>query len=138
MSSRIRLIDGFSSLTKQQMFDISAKHVLGNGKPGVLFDKDGRYNGCVYSGIGCAAAPFIHPDDRGIAYGGWYSVANTADNWHEQHFIGELQRCHDNAANDCIVPGGTVNNDKFLIDFIAYMGRLANRYALSTEVLNKA
>jgi hypothetical protein len=125
---KIRLIEGFSSLTKQQLFDISAKHVLGNGKPGI--NAGGT---CVYDGIGCAAAPFIVEEDRASAYGTWFSVAEAAKNEHEQDFVRKLQRCHDDAHMNTFGTG-----DSFIKAFDKKMRVLANEYGLNTEVLDKA
>ena len=51
-------IDGFESMTPQQIFDLSAKHMLTTKKKSV------SDNGlCVYSGIGCAASVFLKDDE---------------------------------------------------------------------------
>lgn len=124
---KIRLIDGFNSLTKQQIFDISAKHVLGNGKPGINLS-----GSCVYGGIGCAAAPFIAKEDREDASGTWYTVAKLAGEYHEQDFIRELQSNHDGAYTF------TYNNPAdFIEDFKKRMRLTAAQFRLSEEVLDK-
>ena len=52
-------IPGFTKLSAQRLFDMSAEHVLKNGKPSL------NANGtCTYGGIGCAAAPFLKESVR--------------------------------------------------------------------------
>jgi hypothetical protein len=137
MKNKVRLIEGFSLLTKQQIFDISAKHVLANGKPSVVLSDAGKYNGCVYTGIGCAAAPFILPEDREVARGSWYTVSNDADNKHEHLLIQEMQNCHDNASiagergEDCL----SLN---FIEEYKKRMLVVASANGLNTSVLNKS
>lgn len=136
---KIAFIEGFSLLTKQQIFDMAAKHVLSNGAPAVSLD-NGDYNGCTYGGIGCAASPFIVPEAREIASGSWPNVAYKAHNHHEKEFITAVQRCHDGAAKGA---GNALGykykpNPDFVSEFKAGMLSLANTYGLSAAVLNKS
>jgi hypothetical protein len=93
-----KLIDGFDKLTKQQLFDISRKHLEGTGQCSVR-THDGL---CVYSGTGCGAAPFIKPEHRRDAdrYGSWRSLIKQEGfaSTHESNFVVALQRAHDSAA----------------------------------------
>ena len=122
--SRYITIDGFESLTKQQMFDMSAKHVLANGRRST---NDG---GCIYSGIGCAAAPFIKLEyredaDRAEAGSGW-SFLHDADlvPGHNSGLVAAMQECHDSAHSAC-----------FVGDFKKRMLEVAEWYNLSADVL---
>ena len=117
-------IEGFESLTKQQMFDMSAKHVLANGR------RSTDAGGCVYSGIGCAAAPFIKPEDREAA-----DSAEAGSTWpflcsanlvpgHNSGLVAAMQRCHDSA-----------DSNGFVKDFKKRMREVAEWYNLSADVL---
>lgn len=116
----IKLIDGFETLTKQQMFDMSLAHVRSTRKkstsPAGL---------CVYGGIGCAASVFFADEES----------KKKADNWgknwssivyqnklpeHEAEFIDELQMCHDQARHF----------EFFMADYESQMERVANRHSL--------
>ena len=134
--SKYITIDGFESLTKQQMFDISAKHILAAGKCSV--NDQGT---CSYAGSGCAAAPFIREDQREIADGldtsgwgaGWQWLSN---NGHvpkrEDDFVVRLQLCHDDNA-------ATVSNKEdfnFMELWEDSMRILAAEHGLSTAVLD--
>ena len=117
-------IDGFESLTKQQMFDMSAKHVLANGRRST---NDG---GCVYSGIGCAAAPFIKLEyredaDRAEAGSSWPFLC-SADfvPGHNSGLVTAMQKCHDSA-----------DSNGFVEDFKKRMREVAKWYNLSADVL---
>ena len=117
-------IEGFESLTKQQMFDMSAKHVLANGRRST---NDG---GCVYSGIGCAAAPFIKPEyredaDRVEAGSSWPFLcsANLVPG-HNSGLVTAIQKCHDSAGSAC-----------FVGDIKKRMLEVAEWYNLSADVL---
>ena len=101
--SKYITIDGFESLTKQQMFDISAKHILSTGK--CSLNSAGT---CSYAGSGCAAAPFIKPEYRKEA--DTYNTNDAGTSWgdlvkggyapeHEQKFVTELQLSHDSHAS---------------------------------------
>ena len=122
--SRYITIDGFESLTKQQMFDMSAKHVLANGRRST---NDG---GCVYSGIGCAAAPFIKLEyredaDRAEAGSSWPFLC-SADfvPGHNSGLVTAMQKCHDSA-----------DSNGFVEDFKKRMLEVAKWYNLSADVL---
>ena len=102
MENKYITIDGFESLTKQQMFDISAKHILGTGK--CSLNSAGT---CSYAGSGCAAAPFIKPEYRDKADN--YGTSPAGTSWHdlveggyapahEQKFVTDLQLSHDSHA----------------------------------------
>jgi hypothetical protein len=137
----IALIAGFASMSKQQLFDMAAKHVLANGKPSVEVQSDG-YGVCCYSGIGCAAAPFIAPEWRNYSRGGWSHVAYEANCDHEKFFIKELQKCHDGAAgastrNHSTLQYTWIENPDFIEDYKTAMRQVAADYKLNTEVLDK-
>lgn len=96
----IKLIPGFDNLTRQQMFDMSLAHIRTTRTQSV------EGHTCVYTGSGCAAAPFIEPESRAAMD---YHAARTA--WrdlvcehdvssHEADFVAALQHCHDNVTVD--------------------------------------
>ena len=129
-------IPGFEKLTKQEMFDISARHILATGKPSV---NEGSTL-CVYAGSGCAAAPFIREDQREIADGldigargtGWKSLSDNGHvPKHEDDFVVRLQLCHDDAI--------TVSSEEdfnFMELWEDSMRILAAEHGLSTAVLD--
>ena len=133
--SKYITIDGFESLTKQQMFDISAKHILAAGKCSA--NDQGT---CSYAGSGCAAAPFIREDQREIADGldisgwgtGWKSLSDNGHvPKHEDDFVVRLQLCHDDAI--------TVSSEEdfnFMELWEDSMRILAAEHGLSTAVLD--
>jgi hypothetical protein len=128
MSKYFITIPELPSMTPQEVFDKAARHVLANGEPSV--DPTGS---CVYSGIGCAAAPFIKPEFREEAAGSWYSLhLPSQGKWEHSHrpdahveLIGHLQGAHDHSAN---LPA-------FISEFKKEMVKVAERYSLSTAVL---
>lgn len=84
------------TMSKQEIFDTSARHVLKNRRPSM------RGGICCYDGIGCAAAPFLKPESRHQAdteESTWdqLAVLGYVDQ-HELELIRELQKCHDDAA----------------------------------------
>ena len=96
----IKLIPGFDNLTRQQMFDISLAHIRSTRKK----SKEGA--NCVYTGSGCAAAPFIEPENRAAmddwdASAAWLGlIRGHGVSSHEADFVTELQKCHDRATDD--------------------------------------
>jgi len=92
------------TMSREDVIERSVRHVLKNGKPSV--DATGR---CVYSGIGCGAAPFLTPMSRKVADGkgrasaascGWWTLVREGEvaQQHE-NLICLLQHCHDSAAS---------------------------------------
>lgn len=123
-------IPGFENLSRQEIFNISVRHVLANGK------KSMNDQQCVYSGIGCAAAPFIREEERQASDGRCSSMVGGS-NWanlrsggyvpdHHVEFIQNLQQCHDNSSDD----------DNFIDDFKDRARAFALHYELKTDVLN--
>lgn len=121
--SNSNVIPGFESLTMQQMFDMAAKHVLKNGKASV--DPDGQ---CAYTGIGCAASPFLTKRARSLISGSWGALVRRShvpsDN---RNFIQQLQNCHDIHAME----------SDFIHRFKADMEGVARNYGLNTFVLDE-
>lgn len=118
-------IEGFESLTKQQLFDISLSHIRTT--------REQSMNGtvtCTYQGKGCAAAPFIRPDQRAAADRG--CGVRTSSPWevlamddglvpqHEWKFVQQLQSCHDLA--------GQYN---FMLSYERRMEALAREFSLT-------
>lgn len=124
-NGKIRLIEGFNSLTKQQIFDMAAKHVLSNGRACYI-------NGaCSYAGIGCAASVFLHEEVRSTTIGSWSYIMNLeGGSRHESQLIQQIQWVHDDFAN--------LDADDFIEQFVKGMREIADRFSLNTEVLDKA
>lgn len=94
-------IEGFESLTNQQMFDMAVAHIAGTRQQSY---KDGT---CCYSGTGCNAAPFIKPEKRLAAdsHGGWSMlVSHGLVSNHAEEFIEDLQDAHDRALRGNFMP----------------------------------
>lgn len=115
-------IPGFESMTAQEVFDMSARHVLANGRPSMDGDN------CVYYGIGCAAAVFIREDSRTLPMktATWNRVVSDGlapD--HNKQLIRELQYAHDSSHD----------STKFVESFTDYLRWIARDYGLSAAVL---
>jgi hypothetical protein len=127
-------INGFSKLSKQQIFDTSVAHVLKNGRPSM----EGRV--CKYGGIGCGMAPFLKEGKADVAdsaqdrYGasGWNELAarNRVPQKHKS-FAVELQEAHDNAGLKA-----TEEQTDFRTDYRARVYALALKHRLNTSVLD--
>lgn len=122
-------IDGFESMTRQELYDMSARHILSTG---VRSARPGD-SGCVYSGTGCAAAPFLRPEcrekadkaDHGISTG-WCTLAHVGFvPAHEENLISKLQQAHD-ACRDA---------DTFMQDWAKQMWAVARSFGLSDAVV---
>lgn len=124
MSTKRITIEGFEQLSKQQLFDMSLAHIRSTRKKSTQGSK------CVYSGPGCAAAPFIRPEFRA------YADRRKGTTWdqlqeeglvpsHEYVFVNSLQLCHDNSPRD----------DDFMKEFNRGMERIAslNRLTYTPE-----
>lgn len=121
-------IEGFEALTQQQLFDMSAKHIIEQGKPG-----QSSSGTCSYK-AGCAASIFIKHDERSYAddSGSWEDLEIHGD-VPETHsdFVERLQICHDRAAIETFKDGG----EGFIADWSARMQILAKQYNLNTDAL---
>jgi len=126
----LNVIPGFESLTPQQCFDMSAKHVLKNGKACVS-----EQGNCVYSGIGCAAALFLTPEARSRADemanecgSDWLTLAGDSFVPKKNAtLIRKIQTCHD--LNKLEVP--------FVDFFRRDMRELAKKEGLDDSVLDQ-
>lgn len=119
-------IKGFEKLTKQQMFDMTAAHILSTGI------KSENANGCQYAGSGCAASVFIKPELReacdAVGYWGDLVSLNRAKMMmtapaHEKNFVSQLQTAHD-----------TASPENFLADWKAKMLTLACTHELDASI----
>ena len=93
-------IPGFEKKSKQELFNMSLAHVRSTGQRSL-----NPSGGCCYSGIGCAASPFLLPEKRAEAD----AIADTSssdwDGLRDQNvvpyknykFVSQLQDCHDRA-----------------------------------------
>lgn len=125
-------IDGFETLTRQQLFDMSAKHIMAQGRPGMA-----STGNCSYS-QGCAASIFIKPEliaeaDSG---GSWddlereeYVPETNSD------FVNQLQLAHDRAALTSLRDDSS-DLSGFMADWSQRMHDLAKVYGLNTEALS--
>lgn len=116
------VIDGFENLTKQQLFDMAAAHVLKNGRPSMIGGQ------CSYRGIGCAAAPFLTDSARKVLLGSWTGlVGDRRVPEHEKGFIQKLQDCHDAYAGA----------EQFITLYKRSMSSLAEELNLDPSILEK-
>lgn len=120
-------IEGFDQLSKQELFDMSVAHV------GQTRTKSTTIKGCAYSGTGCAAAPFLKPENRTVADNmlmmgtSWLSLVEMEKvPRHEHLFVVRLQACHD----------GSPEGDSFMHMWTFSMRQLAEQHGLSTEKLD--
>jgi hypothetical protein len=120
-------IEGFESMSKQQLFDMALAHVRSTRTKSV---RSGTRT-CVYGGVGCAASQFIRPEEREGAdeihnHGGcaWrWLVNNCYVPEHEWDFVEMLQECHDRCGSD--------SGEAFVDEFESDMAVLARTYNLS-------
>lgn len=119
------VIEGFENLTKQQLFDMAAAHVLKNGRPSMIG------GACSYMGIGCAAAPFLTDSARKVLVGSWTGlVGDRKVPEHEEILIQRLQDCHDGFAGDkCHV--------QFITLYKRAMREVAKQFNLDPSILEK-
>jgi hypothetical protein len=96
-------IPNFTDLTRNQIIEMSVRHVRGNGRPSLDADRS-----CSYKGIGCAASPFLTEYGREHATGSWMCLADGKVPKHEMHTVQALQDAHDHAA------GGYINENPSL------------------------
>jgi hypothetical protein len=118
-------IDGFENLSQQQMFDISAAHLLQTGQKSYSEENEA----CSYSGSGCAAAPFLKEEFRKVAdnKGIWSNLVyfkNVPEN--HSYFVEKLQHAHDRA-----------NGFGFLEDWKVKMREVATQFELDDSILDK-
>lgn len=127
--SRYITIKGFAQMAPQQVLEMSVRHVAANGKPSV--NESGQ---CVYSGIGCAAAPFIQPAKRaGAEFKNWTGLAS-------QHripyihalLVGRLQDAHDTAYHNTRPSG-----EYFLPEFFTRAREVALDYRLDGSFIDE-
>jgi hypothetical protein len=92
-------IDNFEQLTADQIIRMGVAHVLANGRASYGLKSNGG-SGCMYDGIGCAAAPFLKPEHRAEADtgGSWAALADIDKvPGHHVDTIYALQSCHDSS-----------------------------------------
>lgn len=87
------LVDGFDTLTPEQVVDLAYAHIH------KTLRKSANASGnCMYSGLGCAAAPFVKPEKRNNvdAYGGWRNLVSSKKlSEANMDLIVAVQTCHD-------------------------------------------
>lgn len=118
-------IFNFERLSKQELFDMSAKHLLQTRRRSTSNNTDA----CVYSGSGCGAAPFIRATMHSTAdyYGSWHGLCSVRKApTHECDFVQQLQDAHD----------GADDGDSFITTWKPRMIKLAQKFDLSTAVLD--
>lgn len=119
-------IPNFTNMTKQELFDMSARHILTTRQ--ASRNADGA---CIYGGSGCGAAPFlreeVHADaDKYTTSWGQLRYKEVVPE-HECEFVSSLQRAHDQAA--CWT-------DSFVNRWKESMVRVAAAHKLSTDVID--
>ena len=119
-------IPGFDRLTKQQMFNMAAKHLLSTRAKSF-------YNGsCTYSGLGCAASVFLKEETREKLdfEGSWSDLVHAKfASKHNETFVNVLQVAHDGAA---------WLDDGFLEDWKERMKTVAQNYNLDASILEES
>lgn len=124
-------VPGFEQMTPQELFNISARHVLSNGAPSVT--SKGR---CKYGGIGCAAAPFLMPHRRKTLdrYDkSWPGLLEKGEVPSKHSvLVSRMQSCHDGPAEASLVNGTA----EFLHAFKEGMRHLARDNHLDASVLD--
>lgn len=94
-------IPSFEDMTYQQLFDAAAEHIASTRAKSSKNQTEGQRNaqGCIYSGSGCAASPFILDGYREQAdeIGNWESLENEelVPVCQNNAFVSRLQSCHD-------------------------------------------
>lgn len=120
-------IDGFENLTKQEVFDIAYKHINTTKRKSVMpTGCRHSFSECVYSGSGCAAAPFIKEECRSTR-GSWSSLAFEGlvpDT--NAVIVDHIQICHDSA----------IEGELFLEEFNKKMSQVAEHYGLKIPEVN--
>lgn len=127
--------DGSPSMTEQDVFNMSARHILKTGVP-----SKNANGGCIYSGSGCGASPFLKKGWRTDADGlvtstgaSWYRLADTGRvSKNHGKLISLLQGCHDGAARQ-----NRNINTSFMELWKFAMIELADKYNLSTAVFDE-
>lgn len=118
-------IPELDTLTSQQVFDISVKHVLKNGKPSMC----AKFGGCTYGGIGCAAAPFLKEEYRECTWGSWAGLIGEGKvSPYHNRLIARLQSAHDYAAS------ASANGEPFIGCFKDIIAHIAKEFNLNGEV----
>ena len=120
-------IEGFDSLSRQQLFDMSAAHILSTKRKSCYEDAPK----CFYSGSGCGAAVFIKPEGREVCdnsiNGTWEGLASDGlVSSHEAEFVQKLQWAHDDASS---------SPEDFLDSWKTRMRGVAAEYRLADGVL---
>jgi len=136
-------IPALHTLSKQELFDMSARHILSTGKPSLeKLSVDSALYRCVYSGSGCAAAPFIREEERMWVnpIGAWAALVQRGKvdanvSYGANEFISQLQKCHDRNAFGKEQGGASAS---FLINWEQDMRLLGLEHGLSLEVLDAA
>ncbi len=126
-------IPNFEQLTRQQMFDMAAKHIMSTGVPSVVQRADSQWT-CCYRGTGCNAAPFLQRDLLAEKHEiNWYAMTvHKFAPEYEVFFVRGLQAVHDSAA-DLAILGKTDPN--FMAKYIKGMLHFANHHGLNAGVL---
>jgi hypothetical protein len=126
--------------TRQQAFDMAAKHLISTGKPSV---DEGRFQGCIYSGSGCAMRPFLGNDLKRLKeldnQGGLDSVNKDLLPKYvvsDFEFYTAIQLCHDTPVicfkNDD--DDANALNQQWRVEWRQEMFKVANKYGLNTHV----
>lgn len=141
-------IEGFETLSPQQIFDMSAKHILATKQKSVKFqsEKSVKFQSeklgtvCVYGGSGCGASIFLTESareefdrfsgDPDMLDGGAWSrlvIKKLVPDTNADLIIA-LQCAHDNSPED----------DGFMDSWVTSMQKVAKKFDLELSVLEQA
>lgn len=115
-------IPELETMTAQEVFDKALQHVYATKK------KSGSNERCMYSGIGCAASPFLIKEYRKHASNrknsAWVDLVQT-NTVIDKHIIliSRIQGAHDYA--------GMESEKDFMDDFVYDMKEIANEFELN-------
>lgn len=133
-------VDNFEQLSKQELFDRAASHIITQGSPG--WNEESRT--CSYT-MGCAASVFIKPEYREKAdkCGIWYYLRSAELVPHyEVQFVRDLQMAHDNAVDssreelEYTAPSNEDVTRSFFKYWVKYMHAVAEEFNLNPNILN--
>lgn len=120
-------IDGFENLTPQQCFDMTVDHLFKTKRKSIRQDSNSQ--ACLYTGSGCAAAPFLAKETiEDVDNSTWDLLVRDGivPSTHE-YLIYSLQQCHDLTT--------ATEGREFLMELTDSLMNTADRFHLNTENL---
>ncbi len=126
-------IEGFETKSKQELFDMAAKHIIANGP-----SFNTSLQSCRYGGSGCAAAVFICDHLRSFAdgIGSWRSLlAQNVIPENNFELVRSLQDTHDGAVL-AAKEDGVINVSNFFTRWQFDMRTIAKFHGVSSAVVD--